>query len=173
VEIGNEDSIGRNPHTYGYRWPAFYNALSPRYPNITFIATTFQSIKSPAAFDDHFYQVPLFYLENFRRYENTSRPSVKSAVAEAVFRSGFERNSDIMIGGCYAPVLQNIDYTQWTPNLIVFNASLVVKTTSYLVHKMFGENLGNIILNSSTVNNTMAHQSVEKGLPQNVRITTH
>ena len=90
-------------------------------------------------------------------------PSIKSAVAESIYRIGFERNSDIIIGGCYAPVLQNIDNTQWTPNLIVFNAGLVVKSTSYLAQKMFGENLGDIILNSTAANSTITHQFVRKG----------
>ncbi|CAF4511322.1 unnamed protein product, partial [Rotaria magnacalcarata] len=38
VEIGNEDFFAAS--SYSYRWPAFYNVLSQRYPNITFIATT-------------------------------------------------------------------------------------------------------------------------------------
>ncbi|CAF1113755.1 unnamed protein product [Rotaria sordida] len=192
VEIGNEDFFAAD--SYSYRWPAFYNALSQRYPNITFIATTTKSINTPPAFDDHDYQVPLFFIENFRRYENIPRPSpkvlvgefsvindddskisnpfgagrldypsIKSAVAESIYRIGFERNSDIIIGGCYAPVLQNIFNTQWTPNLIVFNTSSVVKSTSYLAQKMFGQNLGNIILNSTATNSSFTHQSIQKG----------
>jgi alpha-N-arabinofuranosidase len=89
--------------------------------------------------------------------------SIKSAVAESIYRIGFERNSDIVIGGCYAPVLQNIDYTQWAPNLIVFNAGLVVKSASYLAQKMFGEHLGNILLNSTAANSSITHQFVRKG----------
>ena len=193
VEIGNEDIFAAN--SYHYRWPAFYNALSQRYPNITFIATTTQQINSPPAVDDHDYQVPSFFIQNFRRYENVHRPtpkvligefavindghskisnpftsddqldfpSIKSAVAESVYRIGFERNSDIVMGGCYAPVLRNIDDTQWVPSLIVFNAGLVVKSTSYLAQKMFGQNLGNIVLNSTASNSTITHQSVQKG----------
>jgi alpha-N-arabinofuranosidase len=89
--------------------------------------------------------------------------SITTAVAESVFRIAFERNSDIMIGGCYAPVLQNINETQGGPNLIVFNADLVVKSTSYLAQKMFGHNLGNILLNATAANSSMNHQSVQKG----------
>ncbi|CAF1014166.1 unnamed protein product [Adineta ricciae] len=184
VEIGNEDFFATS--TYSYRWPAFYNALSQRYPNITFIATTTSSIASPPAVDDHDYQPPQFFIDNFRRYERIPRPKPKvlvgefstindrdsnslpyptlaAAVAESIYRIGFERNSDVIIGGCYAPVLQNVQATQWTPNLIPFNASLVVKTTSYLAQRMFGANLGNIILNSTATNSTMAHESVQEG----------
>jgi hypothetical protein len=56
-------------------------------------------------------------------------PSVKSVVAESIFRIGFKRNSDIVIGGCYAPILQNNDNTQWIPTLLVFNGNLVIKST--------------------------------------------
>jgi alpha-N-arabinofuranosidase len=182
VEIGNEDFFAWT--TYGYRWSAFYNPLSQRYPNITFIATTSRYIENPPAVDDHDYQVPLFYIDNFRLYEYAPRPdpkilvgefaartarlsppypSVKTAIAESVFRIGFERNSDIMIGGCYAPVLQNVNSTQGGPNLIVFDADIVVKTTSYLAQKIFGDNLGDIVLNSTAVNSSMTHQSVRKG----------
>ncbi len=194
VEIGNEDGIRTAPKTYNYRWSAFYKALSRRYPNITYIATTLKSIDSPPAVDDHDYRVPLYFIQNFRRFDNISRsgpkilagefsvindddskisspfsagrldfPSIKSAVAESIYRIGFERNSDIVIGGCYAPVLQNIDNTQWRPNLIVFNASLVVKSTSYLAQKIFGENLGDLLLNSTAANSTITHRSVRKG----------
>lgn len=195
VEIGNEDFIDPAPSTYSYRWPAFYNALSQRYPQITFIATTTRAINPPPAVDDHDYQVPAYFLQNFRRYEKIPRPtpkvlagefavindddskiqnpfgagrliypSVKSAVAESIYRIGFERNSDVIIGGCYAPVLQNVDSTQWTPNLIAFNAGLVVKSTSYLAQKIVGENLGDLLLNSTAANGSMFHhRDIRKG----------
>jgi alpha-N-arabinofuranosidase len=51
VEIGNEDFAAMG--TYAYRWPAFYKALSQKYPNITYIATTTGSIDTPSAVDDH------------------------------------------------------------------------------------------------------------------------
>jgi alpha-N-arabinofuranosidase len=190
VEIGNEDS----PDTYSYRWPAFFNALHQKYPNITFLATEVGSIQPPPAVDDHDYEVPLHFIENFRRYERFAHsslkilagefavitdddsqiknpwagkrldfPSIKSAVAESIYRIGFERNSEVIIGGCYAPVLQNIDQAQWTPNLIAFNAGLVIRSTSFLAQQIFGVNLGNFILNSTGANSTITHQSVRSG----------
>ncbi|CAF1486254.1 unnamed protein product [Rotaria sordida] len=195
IEIGNEDWLGLGLITYSYRWPAYYNALSKHFPNITFIATTTRFIRSPPATDDHHYRGPLYFIENFRHYEKLPRsgpkiligefsvdnnddldfknssqfgrlqyPSIKSAVAESVYRIGFERNSDIVIGGCYAPVLQNINNTQWTPNFILFNASSIVKSTSYLAQQMFGQHLGNIILNSTAYkNNNKKQYNIPKG----------
>lgn len=194
VEIGNEDFIQPAPQTYGYRWAAFYETLSKLYPNITFIATTTQSIKTPPAVDDHDYQVPQFFIENFRRYERVPRsgpkvligefavindddskksnpfgpgrlqfPSIKSAVAESIYRIGFERNSDIIIGGCYAPVLQNINDTQWTPNFIVFDADRVVKSTSYLAQMLFSVNLADFVLNSTASNVSFTRENFSTG----------
>ena len=195
VEIGNEDWFPTAVFTYGYRWKAFYNALSQRFPQIIFIATTAEGISAPPVVDDHHYSVPQYFIANFRRYENVPRPgpkiligefsvvndvdamawhstnrgilerypTVKSAVAESIYRLGFERNSDIVIGGCYAPVLQNINESQWTPNLILFNANTVVPSTSYLVQKMFGNNLGNHLLNSTASKKSSTHWMVRKG----------
>lgn len=180
VEIGNEDFFAWT--TYIYRWPAFYNVLSQRYPNITFIATTSQYIKDPPIIDDHYYQPPSFYINNFRLYDYIPRqsskvfvgefaarqsrlippfPTIKTAIAESIFRISFERNSDVIIGGCYAAVLQNINATQAGPNLISMNANFVVKSTSYLAQKMFSNNLGDLLLHSTAVNSSMTHQSVE------------
>jgi alpha-N-arabinofuranosidase len=194
VEIGNEDGLKAGFITYHYRWTAYYNELSKRYPDITFIATTTVSISAPPVIDDHHYRGPLYFIENFRHYDTWPRsgpkvlvgefsvdrnddlelkslfgsdrllyPSIKSAVAESVYRIGFERNSDIVIGGCYAPILQNIDDTQWTPNFIVFNASSVVTSTSYLAQQMFGQHLGNIIVNSTAHKDNRNSDTVQKG----------
>jgi hypothetical protein len=34
-------------------------------------------MNSPPAVDDHNYHVPLFFIQNFRHYENVPRPSPK------------------------------------------------------------------------------------------------
>jgi alpha-N-arabinofuranosidase len=82
VEIGNEDNLGPAKDTYSYRWPAFYNALSQRYPQITYIATTTRSINTPPAVDEHYYTDPWFFIQNFRRYESNPRSGPKVFVAE-------------------------------------------------------------------------------------------
>ena len=184
VEIGNEDFVAAE--SYRYRSPTFYNALSQKFPNISFIATTIPSGQKVPAVDDHNYETPEYFITNFRRYENIPRPlpkvvvgefsvindktsdsldfpSIRSAVAESIYRIGFERNSDVIIGGCYAPVLQNIDATQWTPNLILFNANITVRSTSHLAQQMFGVNRGDFILKSTATNSSMTYESVRQG----------
>ncbi|QSZ37324.1 hypothetical protein DSL72_009422 [Monilinia vaccinii-corymbosi] len=44
------------------------------------------------------------------------------AVGEAIYLLGMERNGDVVLGASYAPLLQNINSYQWTPDLITFSA---------------------------------------------------
>lgn len=60
--------------------------------------------------DDHNYQNPQFFIDAFHRYENIPRLSAKVLVGE--FSVVVNRNSVIITGGCYAPVLQNVYDTQ-------------------------------------------------------------
>lgn len=62
------------------------------------------------------------------------------SVSEAVFVIGMERNADRVWGWSYAPLLQNLNSYEWTPDLISFTAdqSQTVLSTSYKVLKLFG-----------------------------------
>ncbi|CAN8100396.1 unnamed protein product [Discula destructiva] len=62
------------------------------------------------------------------------------AVAEAIFTIGMERNADRVWGWSYAPLLQNLNSYEWTPDLIAFTAeqSQTVGSTSYDVAKLLG-----------------------------------
>lgn len=64
------------------------------------------------------------------------------AVSEAVFTIGMERNADRVWGWSYAPLLQNLNSYEWTPDLIAFTAdqSQTFGSVSYDVLKLFGNN---------------------------------
>ncbi|OCH93317.1 glycoside hydrolase family 51 protein [Obba rivulosa] len=47
-------------------------------------------------------------------------PDMQSSTGEAAFMTGLERNSDIVFAASYAPLLQHVNSTQWTPDLISF-----------------------------------------------------
>jgi len=73
---------------------------------------------------------------------NASRltfPSWIGAVAEAVYYIGLERNSAAMIGVSYAPLLENLNSIQWTPDLISFTAdpAQTILSTSYYILQLF------------------------------------
>jgi alpha-N-arabinofuranosidase len=69
-------------------------------------------------------------------------PTIQSATGEAAFMIGLERNSDIVFAASYAPLLQNVNSTQWTPDLVSFDAGAVYKSTSFYVQKLFSLNRG-------------------------------
>lgn len=64
------------------------------------------------------------------------------SVAEAIFVLGAERNADRVWGLSYAPLLQNLNSYEWSPDLISYTAdpAQTVLSTSYEVLKLFGTN---------------------------------
>jgi len=76
-------------------------------------------------------------------------PTLAGSTAEAAFMTGMERNSDVVFASAYAPSLQHLKNYQWTPNIISFDASHIVKSTSYYVQQMFSTNRGTHVLTTS------------------------
>lgn len=120
--------------------------------------------------DEHYYMPPNWFLTNTNRYDNYprtgpkvfageyaahaptiaargQRPStLETALAEAAFMTGLERNADIVELSSYAPLFAHVDAWQWTPNLIWFDNLKSYGTTSYYVQKLFGGNRGTHVL---------------------------
>merc|ERR1712125_98317 len=92
------------------------------------------------AWDDHYYRTPDQMANMGHQYDsyNRSWPDVfvgefaanvrhkktlQAAVAEAVFMLGFEANGDKVKSASFAPMLNNVNQTQWDYNLINFDSS--------------------------------------------------
>ena len=117
--------------------------------------------------DEHYYNPPEWFLQNANRYNSYDRngPAVfvgeyaahnerrnsdlYSALTEAAFMTGLERNSDIVVMASYAPLLAKIGSSQWSPDLIWFDNSDVYGTPSYYVQKLFGVYKGDKSLSTS------------------------
>ncbi|KAF1991766.1 glycoside hydrolase family 51 protein [Aulographum hederae CBS 113979] len=74
VEIGNEDWFSS---TYPSRFRIMYDGLMAKYPDITYISTTYNEndgyridIPEGAMWDTHHYEEPRFFLEGFNFYDN-------------------------------------------------------------------------------------------------------
>ena len=115
------------------------------------------------ATDEHFYKPPKWLYENASRYDNYPRTAkvcagefaahvphengvmpltpqancFESALAEAAVMTGFERNADIVVMSCYAPLFARLGYTQWSPNLIWFDGKRSVATPNYYVQQLY------------------------------------
>jgi alpha-N-arabinofuranosidase len=70
----------------------------------------------------------------------------ESALAEAAFMTGLERNADVVVMSSYAPLFAHVDAWQWNVDLIWFDNLRVCPTPNYHVQKLFSTNRGHIVL---------------------------
>ena len=119
--------------------------------------------------DEHFYRNPDWFLENVNFYDDYDRNGPKvfvgewgaqsvgvaspdnrnnwhCALYEAAFMTGMERNADVVIMTCYAPLFANLDAWQWTPDMIWFDSLGVYGTPNYYVQRAFSLNRGDVTL---------------------------
>jgi alpha-N-arabinofuranosidase len=75
-------------------------------------------------------------------------PSMKAALGDAAFMAAMERNSDLILMQCYAPLLVNVNpgARQWRPDLIGYDALSAYGSPSYYAIQMFSRNVGDEIL---------------------------
>jgi len=112
--------------------------------------------------DEHYYKDPQWFLDNAGRYDTYDRkgPAVfageyachdhssgkdnnfMSALYEAAFMTGLERNADIVRMCTYAPLLAHIDGWQWNPDMIWFDNLRSMKTPNYYVQQIYAQNKG-------------------------------
>jgi alpha-N-arabinofuranosidase len=76
---------------------------------------------------------------------------MRAAVGDAAWMIEMERNADLVIMNCYAPLLVNVNpgARQWRPNLIGYDALRVYGSPSYHAIKLFATRLGDEILKAS------------------------
>ena len=87
--------------------------------------------------------IPVF-LGEYASYSNTMR----SALAEAAYMTGLERNGDIVVMASYAPLFGNLTATHWAPDLIWFNNHTSTPSVNYYVQQIFAKNAGTTLLSS-------------------------
>jgi hypothetical protein len=68
------------------------------------------------------------------------------AIGEAAYFTGVVKNQDIVTLASYAPLLENISYNAWYPNLIIFNNTESYGIPSYYIWKLFGSHRGDWIV---------------------------
>ncbi len=115
--------------------------------------------------DEHYYRRPEWFLENAKRYDNYDKKGSKvfageyaaqsdktvsvnnknnwqTAIAEAAFMTGLERNADVVQMASYAPLFAHVDGWQWTPDLIWVDNLQTYGTPNYFVQKLYSTNKG-------------------------------
>ena len=173
VEIGNEDFFDRSG-SYPNRFKMFYEAIKARYPQLQIISTVgYDALKSkdiPApvvdVIDEHYYRNAFDMYRNAFQYDRYDRKGPKifcgewatregspttnmnAALGDAAWMSCMERNSDICIMSCYAPLFVNVEPggMQWESDLIGYDVLNAYGSPSYWAQVMFSKYLGDHIV---------------------------
>jgi alpha-N-arabinofuranosidase len=136
---------------------------------------------SPDLIDEHYYMPPDWFLKNATRYDNYDRKGIKvfageyaahgkegkesesrntwwSALCEAAFMTGLERNADVVNMASYAPLLAHVDAWQWRPDLIWFDNLTTIGTPNYYVQKFFSNYKGTRVVTVLSGGKTLTGQ---------------
>ena len=123
----------------------------------------------PDLIDEHYYMPPDWFFKNAGRYDNYDRKGIKvfageyaahgreaaesesrnswySALAEAAFMTGLERNAEVVNMASYAPLLAHVEAWQWRPDLIWFDNLNSIGTANYYVQKLFSNYKGTQVI---------------------------
>ena len=179
VEIGNEDWFDKSG-SYDGRFAQFHDAIKAKYPDLQVISTVgnehskSQRVHSrvPDLVDEHFYRSLEEMQDHALDYDKYSRsdkskifvgewatrvgsptPNMAGALGDAAWMTGMERNSDIVVMSCYAPLLVNVSQLsgpgrsmQWTSDLIGYDALNSYGSPSYYAQAMFSTMHGDEVL---------------------------
>jgi alpha-N-arabinofuranosidase len=185
VEIGNEDFFDRSG-SYDGRFAQFYDAIKAKYPQLKIISSVgYEQPKSklvhsrtPDLVDEHYYrseeetEAQSFKYDTYDRANQTKvfvgewatqpsspTPNMAGALGDAAWMCGMERNADVVIMHCYAPLFVNVSKLkgadrsmQWNYNLIGYDALNSYGSPAYYAQKMFGLHQGDTVLGISAQN---------------------
>ncbi|MBQ8540951.1 MAG: alpha-L-arabinofuranosidase [Clostridia bacterium] len=172
LAIGNEE-VGDD---FFERYPYFHNAIKAKYPCIKLIGSSgpfpcggeFEkgwkcARENKSEFvDEHYYVSPEWMLANNKRYSEYDKNGPKvflgeyaswgntfyNALCEASYMTAMETSGTVGLA-CYAPLLANVDYVNWRPDLIWFDGKRAFGTPNYYVQKMFMANQGEVVVEHS------------------------
>jgi alpha-L-arabinofuranosidase len=133
--------------------------------------TTVKSVK-PDVLDEHFYMSAEKAFSDAGHYDKTDRngpkifvgewatregeptPNLESALGDAAWMTGMERNSDLVIMESYAPLFVNVNPggMQWESDLIGYDALSSYGSPSYWTQVMFAARTGTEVV-AATLSN--------------------
>ncbi len=128
--------------------------------------------RKPDVIDDHLYAVATATMQQSNRHngsqyrgpdvpkifmgewasngngQGTPTPNLRSALGDAAFLGGLERNVDVVVMQCYAPLLVNVNPNarQWPTNLIGYDTLHCFGSPSFYAQKMYSQNHGDRVL---------------------------
>jgi len=177
VEIGNEDNFDNVKGSYDGRFTAFYDAIRGKYPDLKIIATTEVGTRVPDVIDEHFYRseedmalhaydydtrsrggrggsAPKVFVGEWATRVGSPTPNMHGALGDAAWLVGLERNADLIVMNCYAPLFVNVNPggMQWQTDLIGYNTISSYGSPAYWVQQMFSTHHGDLVLPITVAN---------------------
>ena len=127
--------------------------------------STVNSTYRDTVVDEHYYTGDGYLFEHTDRYDTYERSgagvmigeyaatcagfgtlitknNIWSAIEEAAYLTGVERNADVVKMVSYAPALAKVNAQSWNINLIWFDSQSVVRTPDYYTQMLFANNYG-------------------------------
>ena len=172
--------------TYDGRFAQFYDAIKKTYPQLKVISSAgyeqprslWVKSRTPDLVDEHYYRNLEEMLAQSLKYDTYSRtneskifcgewatrvgsptPNMAGALGDAAWMTGMERNSDIVVMHCYAPLFVNVSQLngqgrsmQWSSDLIGYDALTSYGSPSYYAQQMFSTMHGDEILATDSRN---------------------
>ncbi len=172
--------------TYDGRFAQFYDAIKQNYPHLKVISSTGyeqpQSLwvksRTPDLVDEHYYRGLEEMMGQSLKYDTYSRtnqskifcgewatrvgsptPNMAGALGDAAWMAGMERNSDVVLLSCYAPLLVNVSQLtgqgrsmQWSSDLIGYDVLTSYGSPSYYAQMLFSTMHGDEILATDSQN---------------------
>ena len=150
--VGNEQPEGKRVHS---RTP---DALDEHYYRS---AADFER-DAPTRFEQYDRKGPKIFVGEWAAYEKIMpwsapsqhlppTPDFRAALGDAAWILAMERNSDLIVMQCYAPMLVNVNpgARQWRPDLIGYDGLTSYGSPSYYVIAMLNANRGNVVVRAS------------------------
>ncbi len=175
VEVGNEDGFDKSI-SYNGRFAQFFDAIKTKFPDIEVISTMGGkdwlgsrypvTSRTPDIVDEHYYRNafemesdadhydhydrkgPKVFVGEWATREGSPTPNFNSALADAAWMTGMERNSDIVVMSCSAPLFVNVNPggMQWESDLIGYNTLSSYGSPSYYAQQMFNNYRGDEVI---------------------------
>ena len=86
------------------------------------------------------------YVGEYAAHDEGRRTTLRSALAEAAYLTSLERNADVVPFASYAPMLAKRGRVDWSPDMIYFSNTEIVRTINYYVQQLFSVNSGDVCL---------------------------
>jgi alpha-N-arabinofuranosidase len=181
------DRTGPNRNgTYDGRFGQFFDAIKKKYPHLKVISSSGyeqpQSLwvksRTPDLVDEHYYRNMEEMMAQAFKYDSYSRtnaskifcgewatrvgsptPNMSGALGDSAWMTCMERNSDILLMSCYAPLFVNVSQLtgngrsmQWSSDLLGYDALTSYGSPAYYAQRMFSTMHGDEILATDSLN---------------------